>query len=429
MPGGGFVPLFQPCATGMPSERTILHSDLNSFFASVECVLDPSIAAYPVAVCGSVEERHGIVLAKNQLAKKYGIATGDTVMTAKAKCPYLKIASPNYEAYEEYSHRVQKIYNQITDLVESFGIDECWLDVTGSSYLFGSGEEIAERIRREVKNTTGLTVSVGVSFCKVFSKLGSDMKKPDAVTTISRSGFREKIWDLPASSMLGVGPATAAKLAERSVHTIGQLARTPPELLCSYFGKNGKMLWAYANGLDASPVVSGGGDLPMKSVGHGTTPPADLKNNEEAETLIVGLALDIGRKLRLAGMSACSIAVAVRDNMLIVREFSAPLPRPTQSAEVLAEYAYKLFCSRYNWENDVRSLTVRAINLIERGAPRQLDIFEPSEEEDKRDRLCETIDMIQNKFGRDSLIPAKLLKTAKIKEFGYSACKPADKSI
>ena len=423
MAGGGFLPIFEECRDGEIGNRTILHSDLNNFFASVEIARDPSLAQFPVAVCGSIEERHGIVLAKNYIAKSFGVKTGETIGSALSKCPMLKITEPHYDDYEEISHRVRKIYLGITDLVESFGIDECWLDVTGSQYLFGGGEAIANRLREEIFKQENITVSVGVSFCKVFAKLGSDMKKPNAVTVIPKNTFREKIWDLPVGDMLGVGPATEKKLAERSVRTIGQLAKTPPELLHSYFGKIGRMLWAYANGLDASPVHNISYQSEVKSIGHGTTPSADLACDEDVESLMVGLVIDIGHKLRRLGLRAGGVAISLRDNALTTREFSAKMPRPTQSAIVLAREAFALYCRSYDRSRPLRSLSVKATYLEPFGAPRQLDIFEPSEVEDKAIRLCEAMDDIRERFGRDAIVPANSLTREKIKEFGFGAVK------
>jgi len=426
MAGGGFLPLFTECTAAEAGQRTVLHSDLNNFFASVEIAREPSLAPFPVAVCGSIEERHGIVLAKNQLAKAFGIKTGEPIGNALGKCPQLKIVEPHYDDYEEISHRVRKVYAGYTDLVESFGIDECWLDVTGSEYLFGSGEEIAHRIRKEIFRRENITVSVGVSFCKVFAKLGSDMKKPDAVTVITRDGFKDKIWGLPVGDMLGVGPATERKLAERSVRTIGQLAATSPRLLSSYFGKVGRMLWAYANGLDASPVHPIGYQDEVKSVGHGATPSADMVCDEEVESMLVGLAIDVGHKLRRYGLRAAGVAVAIRDNALCVREFSCRMPRPTQSAIVIAEEAFKLYCRSYDRSRPLRSITVRAIDLAPRDAPRQLDIFEPSEQEDRSIRLHEAMDDIRERFGRHAIVPANTLTREKIKDFGFGAINPAN---
>lgn len=239
-------------------ERIILHSDINSCFASIECMLDPSLKGKPVAVAGSAENRHGIILAKSQEAKAFGVQTAETIWQAKAKCPELIIIEPHYNEYVKYSGKVRDIYRRYTDLIEPFGLDEAWLDVSGSTRLFGSGEKIANKIRETVKFELGLTVSIGVSFSKVFAKLGSDMKKPDAVTVISREDFKNKVWPLPASAMIGVGRATAAKLSSFGVHTLGELAACEREWLIKHFGKCGNELWTFANGIDSSRVKPDG---------------------------------------------------------------------------------------------------------------------------------------------------------------------------
>ena len=267
--------------------RKILHSDMNNFYASVECMLNPSLKGYPVAVCGSVEERHGIVLAKNYPAKAYGVATGEAVWQAKEKCPDLIVVPPHYEEYIKYSKLAREIYQRYTNQVEPYGMDECWLDITG----FGVGDPtaVAHEIRNTIKSELGLTVSVGVSFNKIFAKLGSDMKKPDAVTTIPHDTFREKIWSLPASDLLFVGRATKRFLDRFCIRTIGDLANTQPEFLKSHIGVNGLKLWRYANGYDDSPVMKQDYKSPVKSVGHGTTTVEDLKSKvvDKMETDVV----------------------------------------------------------------------------------------------------------------------------------------------
>ena len=254
---------------------------MNAFYASVEMMLDPSLRGKPVAVCGSTENRHGIVLAKSQLAKKVGDKTGMVNWEARQRCPGLIMVPPQYDEYLKYSKLAHEIYYRYTDLVEPFGMDECWLDVTASRYQFGSGTDIAEEIRTACREELGLTVSVGVSFNKIFAKLGSDMKKPDATTVITEDDFREKVWPLAASEMIYVGRATEAKLAKYGIRTIGEVAATSPETLRCWFGVNGLALWRYANGLDQSRVMQKDFVSPVKSVGHGITCNADLENEEE----------------------------------------------------------------------------------------------------------------------------------------------------
>lgn len=269
--------------------RCILHSDANCFYASVEMLLNPELRGKAVAVCGSTEERHGIVLAKSELAKKAGVKTGQANWEARQACPGLIVVPPHYDQYCKFSRLLRNIYLRYTNLVEPYGMDECWLDVTGSTQLYGSGEQIAEEIRQTVKDELGITVSIGVSFNKIFAKLGSDMKKPDAVTVLDDSNWRERIWPIPVSELLYVGRSTTRKLMERCVYTIGDLAKTDPSILTSWFGKNGMGLWIFANGEDGSRVMPDGYEAPIKSVGHGITCSCDLHKNEEVWKVMLEL--------------------------------------------------------------------------------------------------------------------------------------------
>ena len=235
-------------------DRVILHCDMNSFYASVECLYNPSIRNKPVAVGGSVEKRNGIILAKNDVAKRFGVKTGDALWQARQKCPNLVIVPPDFKKYIKLSRLAVEIYNSYTNLVEGFGLDECWLDVTGSTHLFGSGEEIAEAIRQRVKTELGITCSIGVSFNKIFAKLGSDMKKPDAITVITKDNYKSTVWPLPVEDLLFVGRATKQKLNRYGIKTIGDLACSNLSFLETLLGKWGSYLWGYANGLDASTV-------------------------------------------------------------------------------------------------------------------------------------------------------------------------------
>lgn len=288
-------------------DRTILHCDMNNFYASVECMLNPQLSGKPVAVGGDVENRHGIILAKNYEAKKYGIQTGEALWQAKQKCRNLIIVPPHYEEYLKYSRLAHSIYEDYTDLIEPYGMDEVWLDITGSTKLFGNGERVANVLRERIKFELGLTISVGVSFCKVFAKLGSDMKKPDAVTVIPKDSFREVIWDLPASDLLGVGRSTDKVLSSYGIHTIGELANAYPDLIQRKLGKNGMMLLAFANGEDRSRVAPQDYEPPMKSVGHGITTVQDLENNAEVWNIILALTQDIGHKLRVYNKNAAGV--------------------------------------------------------------------------------------------------------------------------
>lgn len=278
------------------TERAILHIDMNNFYASVECMLDPALKAYPIAVCGSQEDRHGIVLAKNYAAKAYGVSTGEAIWQAQQKCKDLVIVPPHYEQYMKFSKLAREIYGRYTELIEPFGMDEVWADVTGSQHFMGSPLETAEKIRQTVKYELGLTVSIGISFNKVFAKLGSDMKKPDAITVIAKETFREQIWGLPASDLLGVGRAIEKKLSSVGIQTIGQIAQFPCEFFQRRLGKCGVDIWRFANGLDTSEVTVREIEAVDKTVGHGMTAVQDLDDPAEVWTFILELCQDICRK-------------------------------------------------------------------------------------------------------------------------------------
>ena len=397
-------------------ERTILHCDLNNFYASCECMLDPSIKDKPVAVCGSVEDRHGIVLAKNYHAKRYGIETAETVWSALAKCPELVVIKPHFELYVKYSRIVKKIYTDYTDKVEPFGLDECWLDISGKSIDEKKGYLIADEIRERVKKETGLTISVGVSFNKVFSKLGSDMKKPDAVTVITKEGFKEKIWDLPASDLLGVGRSTKKILEKYNINTIGDIASMPKSFFEGKMGKNGGRLWENANGNDSSPVIETDCYIPAKSVGHGTTTKRDLTTPDDVWTTMLMLTQDIGYSLRINKQKACGVAVNIRDCKLSSKQWQCKLPIPSGSSINLARAAFSLFKNSYGWENPLRSVTVTAINLVSASMPTQLSIFDDNRKFERIEKLEECAYAVRDRFWMDSLVPATLIGLERLTE-------------
>ena len=398
-------------------ERTILHCDMNNFYASVECMLNPSLRGHPVAVGGDVENRHGIILAKNYEAKKFGIQTGEALWQAKQKCPKLIIVPPHYEEYLKYSRLAHSIYADYTDLIEPYGMDEVWMDVTGSTKAFGSGEVIANTLRERIKYELGLTISVGVSFCKVFAKLGSDMKKPDAVTVIPKDSFRDIIWDLPASDMLGVGRSTEKFLSSYGIHTIGQLANAYPDLMQRKLGKNGMVLLAFANGEDRSKVAPQDYEPPMKSIGHGITTMQDLENNAEVWNIMLALTQDIGHKLRVYNKNAAGVAIYIRyivDKQIAGKHWPCQLPVRTHSAAIIAKEAYRLFERSYGWEYPIRSVTVRAINLCSQDLPEQLQFFSDAATVERKEKLETAIEDIRRRFGKYSIQPACLCQNIKM---------------
>ena len=397
------------------ADRVILHSDLNNCYASIECMLHPELKGKYIAVCGSTEDRHGIVLAKNQLAKKCGVKTGEAVWQARQKCPQLTVVPPHMDQYLKFSKIVRAIYLRYSPDVEAFGIDESWIDLTGSQLLrHRTPVEIANEIRETVKSETGLTVSVGVSFNKIFAKLGSDMKKPDAVTEIRRDNFREKIWPLPASDLLYVGRATDAKLRTYCIQTIGDLANADVEMLKRIFGVHGQKIWIYANGLDVSRVMPCDYEVPIKSIGHGITCTSDLLTNEEVRHVFMELSQQVGQKLRKNNLAATRVRIFVRDNKLYSREYQGRLDYPTQCYTEIAHAGYELFRRRYVWNNDIRALTISGIDLVPADIPIQIDFFNDYEQHQRRLTLETTIDDIRRRFGTASINFASLTQGLKM---------------
>lgn len=406
----------------MERERVILHSDMNSFYASVEMMLDPRLKGKPVAVCGATEERHGIVLAKSDLAKKAGVKTGMVNWEAKQLCPNLILVPPQYDQYLYYSKMAHSIYEKYTPLVEPFGMDECWLDVTDSTH-FGSGKQIAEQIRQTCREELGLTVSIGVSFNKIFAKLGSDLKKPDAVTEITQHNFKEKVWPLDASELIYVGRATEKKLARYGIHTVGELAAVPPDILKQWFGIRGIDLWRYANGTDNSRVMHKDFVSPVKSIGHGITCTADLENNDEVFRVMLELAQDVGHRLRIHNLEAQGVQIYVRGNDLLGAQFQCKLPFRTQLPSEIAAAGFNLFTSRYKWGTNVRAVCIRAINLCSKYDPDQLNCFIDTARRDKRIQLEDTIEELRSRFGKQSITYATLLHNLKMPDDGRDAVK------
>lgn len=404
-------------------EKTILHSDLNCFYASVEMMLDPSLRGKAVAVCGSTEDRHGIVLAKSEKAKKAGVKTGMVNWEARQLCKDLVIVPPQYDQYLKYSKLTQAIYQRYTDLIEPFGMDECWLDVTGSERIFGDGITIAEEIRRTVREELGLTVSIGVSYNKIFAKLGSDMKKPDAITEIRRDTYKDMVWPLAADEMIYCGRATKAKLGNYGIRTIGDIAQTDPEFLRRLLGVNGLALWRYANGTDQSRVMHRDFVSPVKSIGHGITCVADLEDDEEVWKVILALSQDIGHRLRVHELSARGVQVSVRGNDLLGSQFQCKLPCKTQLPSEIASAANRLFQDRYRWGSKVRAVCVRAIDLVPHSDPDQLSIFVDTAKLERRERLEDMVEEIRSRFGKQAITYGILMGDLKMPDDGRHSVK------
>ena len=389
------------------AERVILHCDLNCFFASVELLRYPALRDVPVAVCGDPESRHGIVLAKNEAAKQLGVKTAETIWQARQKAPHLITLPPHHGLYREYSRKVNAIYGQYTDLVEPFGIDESWLDITNSMHLFGGdGKAIADQLRERLREELGLTISVGVSFNKIFAKLGSDYKKPDATTVIDRGNWQAIVWPLPVGDLLGVGRSTQKLLRQYGVETIGQLAAFPRQTLETLLGKHGTQLHDYANGLENSPVRPQHEAEPVKSVGNGTTFPQNLTRWEEVRSGLAVLSDSVAGRLRRQGLYCGGVALTIRNAQF--RQFSRQirLDAPTHLQKDIYQTALALARQSWHAPDPIRALTVTALYLTDSADSfQQLDLLDgaAAQREEKQERLEQAMDAIRGKYGKGAI--------------------------
>ena len=395
-------------------DRTILHCDCNSFYASVETLLDPTLADGPSAVCGDPESRHGIILAKNEKAKAFGVQTAETIWQAKRKCPDLRLVAPHRSEYVKYSRRCNELYLQYTDLVDPFGIDESFLDVTGSMHLFGTGEQIADELRRRMREEVGLTISVGVSFNRAFAKLGSDYKKPDGTTVFSRENYRDKVWPMPVNTLLYVGKRAADRLSRLGVHTIGELAACDPAFVHGIFGKMGDTLLRYARGEDDEPVRSFYEEREVKSVGNSMTFAHNLLGEDECRMGLTALCDNVGRRLRSRGMVCQTVQLGIRDPEFRNRSRQVTLERPTNSTRALIETSMALLHAHWQMDKPVRLLSVTAANLLpENQSCEQLSLFDAADAMQRRDRqhkLDQTVDELRRRFGNQSVVFAHSVK-------------------
>ncbi len=393
-------------------DRVIFHIDCNSFYASVEELLYPEYKQVPMAVCGNPEARRGIILAKNELAKGFGVKTAETIWQAQRKCPNLTLRPARHHLYREYSEKVNAVYAQYTSQVQRFGIDESYLDVTGSLHLFGGDAlALAHEIRQRVTRDTGLTVSVGVSWCKVFAKLGSDLKKPDAVSVISRDNYQRVVWPMPVGSLLFVGRTTEENLRQLGIRTIGELAHMDPEFLCRRFGKLGTQLYAYANGLDDSPVLEIGQEEELHSVGNGMTFSRNLITWKDIHTSVTVLSDSVAARMRRHGVKGAAVQVTIKDQNLKVITRQKPLQTPSYLAADLIHAVMELVEASWKIGTPIRMLTVTALKLVpEDRAVEQISLLEDDHpNREKRERLEKTLDNIREKFGHSSILPSSVL--------------------
>ena len=396
-------------------DRVILHSDCNGFYASVECLHHPEFRNKPVAVSGDAENRHGIILAKNEIAKKYNVKTGEAIWQAKQKCPELICVPPHFELYKRFSKMARRIYAEYTDKIEPFGLDEAWLDVSDCKNM--SGINIAREINRRVKRELGITVSIGVSFNKIFAKFGSDYKKPDAVTMITRENYKNIVWNSPAGDLLYVGRATQKKLASIGIYTIGDIANADIRILRSQLGKWGDLIYGFANGYDSSPVSHMDENSDVKSIGNSTTTPKDMKTFEDVKQVMYVLCDSVARRLREQGFMAKTVAINVRDNELFTFTRQHTLETYTNLTREITTAALQIFKSNYNMERPLRSIGVSVTDFIHDTEPHQISFLRDEKRLVENERLDKTLDNLKKRFGNYAVRPAVLLKDNELSEF------------
>lgn len=403
------------------SGRVILHSDINCCYAAIEHLHHPELNGKPLAVGGDPESRHGIVLTADYIAKKYGVKTGMALWQAKQLCPEINFVSPRMDLYLRFSRMAHEIYAEYTDLQEAYGIDESWLDVTDSATIKGDGYSIAKEISNRMKSELGITVSIGVSFNKIFAKLGSDYKKPDAITTMYTDEFQTKAWNLPVGDLLYVGRSTNYKLAKIGIRTIGDLARTDEAILVSQLGKMGSVLWAFANGYDDSPVRKENTHAPIKSVGNSTTTHRDLLNDEDVKIIIYVLAESVAARLRENGFRCWVVEISIRDKDLFSFSRQRKISNATNITEEIAVEAYKLFKESYDWRKPIRSVGVRGADLVNDNYCEQIDLFCDFQMREKHMKMDAAVDDIRRRFGfysiqRGLMFQDKVLSAVNAKE-------------
>ncbi|WP_206459567.1 DNA polymerase IV [Anaerovorax sp. IOR16] len=385
-------------------DRIILHCDMNGFYASVELLSLPQLRNRPMAVCGNPDSRHGIILAKNEPAKAYGIVTAETVWQAKRKCPELVLVPPHHDQYKSYSNQINHIYHRFTDLIEPFSIDESWLDVTASTNLFGDGCEIADCIRRTVRKELGLTLSVGVSFNKIFAKMGSEYKKPDATTLISRENFKQILWPLPVGQLFFVGKATAEKLMATGIRTIGDLAIANRNVIHSLLGKLGDQLYDYANGLEDSPVARFCERQTLKSVGNSITFRRDLVGKSDIKKAVTALSDTVSSRLRNYKLQCWGVKIDIKDPYFKIISRQKQLYFATNLGEEIAKAAMELIEKNWNLFDPIRLLTVTAIHLEKEGEEEQLSLFaQENHDRKKQEGIERTMDAIRKKYGGSAI--------------------------
>lgn len=398
-------------------ERAILHCDLNNFYASVECIKDEKYKNTPLAVTGNPKKRTGIILAKNTLAKSFGVKTGDVIWKAKQICPNLVCVPPDFETYAKYSDAVKQIYLKYTDFVEPFGIDECWLDITNSQKLFGSAYKIAENIKNEVKQKLGLTISIGLSFSKMFAKLGSKLAGNDEINIITKADYKEKVWHLPVEKLIYVGRRRLVQFKKMNINTIGDLAKSDKKLMIAQYGINGEYLIQIANGTEPDKIANYNNLRTIKSIGNGTTTIVDINTFEQAKQVIFYLSEMIAKRLRDKGFKSLCIHLSVKDNELSWVSHSKTFETPTNNAKEIACHSIELFNKTWDFakqKNLIRAIRIACSGLVSDKENFQTNLFEDTTNKEKTSKADNTIDKIKTKYGDKTIKRALLLSASHI---------------
>lgn len=390
-------------------ERIIFHCDCNNFYASVELLDKPQLKNLAFAVAGSSKDRRGIILAKNQIAKEKGVLTAETIYQAQKKCKDLVLVKPNHSKYAEISKKINEIYQSYTDLVEPFGIDESWLDVTNSYHLFAKTPlELAYILKERIKEEIGVTVSIGVSFNKMFAKLGSDYKKPDAITVLEKDNYKDILYPLNVNDLMYVGKSAKRVLNNLDIKTIGDLALSDKKTLAKLLGKNGEMIHEYANGIDNSPVASYTEHHEVKSVGNGITFSRNLNGEEDIKTAINILADTVASRLRKQGIKCQSVQVLIKDPAFKSITRQKTLGKATDITKEISKIALEIVLENWNMLNDIRMLSVTATKLTS-DDDAQISFFEEKEDE-KQKAIENAMDKIRDKYGKKSIMVARTVK-------------------
>lgn len=389
--------------------RVIMHIDANSYYATCEASRNPWLWGKAYVVGGDEEARHGIVLASSPLAKKAGIKTGNTLYAARQHCPNLIVIRPNYDFYLYMTKRLRAIFDDYSDRVEPFGLDEAWIDVTGNETI-ESAALLADKIRERIKQELGITVSIGVAADKIMAKLGSDYRKPDATTVIGPNDIERIAWPLPASDLLYVGQATGKILAKANIKTIGELACAPPDLISKLLGKNGAMIQIFARGEDKTEVAITGFSFPAKSVGNSSTMRVDLATQDQVRMALWMLAESVAERLRESGFYTKTLKIYIRDKELHGFDRQMTISQPTQLASELVNHGMKLFNRCYSFEKQlpIRSMGICGMNLIPTTGAIQLSMLPDDLKRQKQEMVEKTIDGIRKRFGHFAIQRAVL---------------------